>query len=163
MRAPAPGQRLADTGIGSSADKFRAVVNAYGVLSDPQTRRDYDATLARSRSRNVNVPEPLIPPKPNAEKIHAHAPLRCDIDPRRSRNQKSGHPQNGQYGIRPSPARLLQASYTFIKRKLNPILSETGRRSRHFSGNRFRWPNAGQNQECRLRKEGVTFTPLVRS
>ena len=62
-----------DTGMGSSAEKFRAVVEAYGVLIDPQTRREYDAALARSWQRNTNVvAEPLVPPQPNAESIYMH-------------------------------------------------------------------------------------------
>jgi DnaJ-class molecular chaperone len=60
-----------DAGVGSSAEKFHAVVEAYEVLIDPQMRRDYDAALARSRSRNVNAAaEPLIPPGRQAESIY---------------------------------------------------------------------------------------------
>ena len=66
-----------DAGSGSSAEKFRAVVEAHDVLSDPQRRRRYDAALARSRSRNVvpsqtgsvYVAEPLIPTASRPESL----------------------------------------------------------------------------------------------
>jgi curved DNA-binding protein CbpA len=53
-----------DAGIGSSAQKFRDVTEAYGVLSDPQRRRDHDIDLARSRAHSRVRPEPLIPETP---------------------------------------------------------------------------------------------------
>jgi DnaJ domain len=37
-----------DAGSGSSAQRFRDVAEAYGVLSDPQRRREHDLDLARS-------------------------------------------------------------------------------------------------------------------
>jgi len=53
-----------DTGSGSSAQKFRDVAEAYGVLGDPQRRREHDIDLARSRARLPVRPEPLIPETP---------------------------------------------------------------------------------------------------
>lgn len=53
-----------DAGIGSSAQKFREVTEAYDVLSDPQRRQDHDANLARSRAHSRVRPEPLIPETP---------------------------------------------------------------------------------------------------
>ena len=41
-----------DAGIGSSAQKFREVTEAYDVLSDPQRRHDHDIDLARSRAHS---------------------------------------------------------------------------------------------------------------
>ena len=57
-----------DAGRGSSAQKFRDVAEAYGVLSDPQRRREHDIDLARSRA--YLQPEPLIPDCPT------HIPVR---------------------------------------------------------------------------------------
>jgi len=53
-----------DAGIGSSAQKFRDVAEAYGVLGDPQRRREHDIDLARSRAHAQVQPEPLIPDRP---------------------------------------------------------------------------------------------------
>ena len=53
-----------DAGIGSSAQKFREVTEAYDVLSDPQRRQDHDVDLARSRAPFRVQPEPLIPQTP---------------------------------------------------------------------------------------------------
>ncbi len=53
-----------DAGIGSSAQKFRDVTEAYNVLSDPQRRREHDSDLARSRAHTHVRPEPLIPDRP---------------------------------------------------------------------------------------------------
>ena len=53
-----------DAGIGSSAQKFRDVTEAYDVLIDPQRRRDHDIDLARSRAQSRVQPEPLIPERP---------------------------------------------------------------------------------------------------
>jgi curved DNA-binding protein CbpA len=53
-----------DAGIGSSAQKFREVTEAYDVLSDPRRRQDHDDDLARSRTHSRVPPEPLIPPTP---------------------------------------------------------------------------------------------------
>ncbi len=53
-----------DTGIGSSAQKFRDVTEAYDVLIDPQRRREHDIHLARSRAQLGVQPEPLIPETP---------------------------------------------------------------------------------------------------
>jgi curved DNA-binding protein CbpA len=53
-----------DAGIGSSAQKFRDVTEAYGVLSDPQRRREHDIELARSRTHMRVQPEPLLPGRP---------------------------------------------------------------------------------------------------
>ena len=50
-----------DAGVGSSAQKFREVTEAYEALSDPQRRQDHDLDLARSRVRLRVQPEPLIP------------------------------------------------------------------------------------------------------
>src|SRR3954470_20341304 len=61
-----------DAGAGSSAQRFREVVEAYQTLADPVRRRRYDETLptvrvhvhvrhgARSPARRSS-PEPLIP------------------------------------------------------------------------------------------------------
>jgi curved DNA-binding protein CbpA len=54
-----------DAGVGSSAEKFREVAEAYDVLSDPQRRRDHDIDLARSRAHSHVRPEPLIPETPS--------------------------------------------------------------------------------------------------
>lgn len=53
-----------DAGIGSSAQKFREVTEAYNVLSDPQQRQVHDVDLARSRARSRVQPEPLISATP---------------------------------------------------------------------------------------------------
>ena len=53
-----------DAGIGSSAQKFREVTEAYDVLRDPQRRHDHDIDWARSRSHSRVPPEPLIPETP---------------------------------------------------------------------------------------------------
>lgn len=53
-----------DAGIGSSAQKFRDVTEAYDVLIDPQRRREHDIDLARSRAHPNVQPEPLIPDRP---------------------------------------------------------------------------------------------------
>jgi len=53
-----------DAGIGSSAQKFREVTEAYDVLSDPQRRQHHDDDLARSRTHSRVPPEPLIPETP---------------------------------------------------------------------------------------------------
>jgi curved DNA-binding protein CbpA len=53
-----------DAGIGSSAQKFREVTEAYDVLSDPQRRHEHDLDLARSRAHAHVRPEPLIPETP---------------------------------------------------------------------------------------------------
>lgn len=50
-----------DAGIGSSAQKFGDVTEAYDVLIDPQRRREHDIDLARSRAQPHVQPEPLIP------------------------------------------------------------------------------------------------------
>lgn len=53
-----------DVGIGSSAQKFRDVTEAYDVLIDPQRRREHDIDLARRRAHSQVQPEPLIPDRP---------------------------------------------------------------------------------------------------
>jgi curved DNA-binding protein CbpA len=53
-----------DAGIGSSAQKFREVTEAYDVLSDPERRQDHDVDLARSRASFRVRPELLIPETP---------------------------------------------------------------------------------------------------
>jgi len=53
-----------DAGIGSSAQKFREVTEAYDVLSNPQRRHDHDIDLAQSRAHSHVPPEPLIPETP---------------------------------------------------------------------------------------------------
>jgi curved DNA-binding protein CbpA len=56
-----------DAGEGSSAGKFREIVEAYETLGDPARRRAYDSTLARERSTRTNPTydvfvEPLAQP-----------------------------------------------------------------------------------------------------
>ena len=48
-----------DAGSGSSAQKFREVVEAYETLSDPVRRRQYDASLRPVRSPADRI-EPLL-------------------------------------------------------------------------------------------------------
>lgn len=62
-----------DAGIGSSAQKFRDVTEAYDVLIDPQRRRDHDVDLARSRAHPNVQPEPLIPEIPTHVSFHSSA------------------------------------------------------------------------------------------
>ena len=66
-----------DAGTGSSAEKFRDVVQAYETLIDPGARERYDRTLAARepqpktwrRPIRFGEPEPLIP----------HTPLRHGV------------------------------------------------------------------------------------
>jgi DnaJ-class molecular chaperone len=62
-----------DAGIGSSAQKFRDVTDAYDVLIDPQRRREHDIDLARSRAHPNVQPEPLIPETSNQIRFRASA------------------------------------------------------------------------------------------
>ena len=68
-----------DAGVGSSAEKFREVAEAYDVLSDPQRRRDHDIDLARSRAHSHVRPEPLIPETP--EPLIPETPSRVVLRP----------------------------------------------------------------------------------
>jgi curved DNA-binding protein CbpA len=71
---------------GGTSDDFRALQEAYDILSDPARRRDYDAqrrprTRRRTppasprRSRTGDFVEPLIPPQP-PEPLRARRPER---------------------------------------------------------------------------------------
>src|SRR5690348_9298341 len=62
-----------DAGSGSSTQKFRDVTEAYGVLIDPQRRREHDIDLARSRAHTNVRPEPLIPEKPTQVQFRHYA------------------------------------------------------------------------------------------
>ena len=60
-----------DAGTGSSAEKFRQIVDAYETLSDTARRRVHDQALTGSRLHPispqrivVSAPEPLIPTTP---------------------------------------------------------------------------------------------------
>src|SRR6201984_3701537 len=75
-----------DAGIGSSAQKFREVTEAYDVLSDPQRRQDHDVDLARSRAHFRVQPEPLIPQTPTHVvfgPFHVHPEPLIPVTPRR--------------------------------------------------------------------------------
>lgn len=50
-----------DQGIGSSAEKFRQVREAYETLIDPGSRRSYDVSLERPIQRPVRT-EPIVRP-----------------------------------------------------------------------------------------------------
>jgi curved DNA-binding protein CbpA len=58
-----------DAGTGSSARRFRQIVEAYETLSDPERRRRYDASLRPSTVRRIveplasDAPEPLFSPQ----------------------------------------------------------------------------------------------------
>ena len=62
-----------DAGIGSSAQKFREVTEAYNILSNPQRRQDHDVDLARRRAHLRVQPEPLIPETPTHVEFRASA------------------------------------------------------------------------------------------
>ena len=49
-----------DAGEGSSAEKFRQLVEAYTTLNDPLRRRLYDRTLYGTRPSGRAVVEPLV-------------------------------------------------------------------------------------------------------
>ena len=61
-----------DAGAGSSAQRFREIVEAYETLSDPDRRRHYDATL-RPTIKPARI-EPLIRDWP--ESIVSRRPVR---------------------------------------------------------------------------------------
>ena len=74
-----------DVGEGSSAQKFRDIVEAYETLTDPARRRVYDATLdaaartARAWPEPIGRPsvlEPLIPERPDPRTTTTNAPGR---------------------------------------------------------------------------------------
>jgi curved DNA-binding protein CbpA len=50
-----------DAGEGSSADRFREILNAYETLNDPTRRLCYDRTLQNTRASRVQSVEPLRP------------------------------------------------------------------------------------------------------
>jgi curved DNA-binding protein len=49
-----------DAGETSSAEKFRQVVEAYGILRDPAQRRHYDRSVRPGHQR-VSQVEPMVP------------------------------------------------------------------------------------------------------
>ena len=92
-----------DAGIGSSAQKFREVTEAYDVLSDPQRRQDHDVDLARSRAHFHVQPEPLIPQTPTHDAFRPfHVPPEplTPVTPRRV--------LSSVYGIDQEIARMFQ-------------------------------------------------------
>jgi len=92
-----------DAGIGSSAQKFREVTEAYDVLSDPQRRQDHDVDLARSRAHFRVQPEPLIPHTPTHDAFRPfHVPPEplTPVTPRRV--------LSSVYGIDQEIARMFQ-------------------------------------------------------
>jgi curved DNA-binding protein CbpA len=69
-----------DAGAGSSAQKFREIVEAYATLGDPVLRDRYDRTLAPVRLRPdrtptmfraSSTPEPLIPERSRVEPLRS--------------------------------------------------------------------------------------------
>jgi curved DNA-binding protein CbpA len=50
-----------DAGPGSSADKFREILEAYEVLRDPMRRSAYDASLRSMPRKARQIVEPLRP------------------------------------------------------------------------------------------------------
>jgi curved DNA-binding protein CbpA len=54
-----------DAGLAASSDAFRAVVEAYDTLSDPDRRRLYDRGLQRSRVRSPQRPGVVVEPLGN--------------------------------------------------------------------------------------------------
>jgi curved DNA-binding protein CbpA len=55
-----------DAGEGSSAEKFRTLVEAYETLSDPERRRQYDLSRRQAPVRHIVPVEPLVRPHPVA-------------------------------------------------------------------------------------------------
>ena len=92
-----------DAGIGSSAQKFREVTEAYDVLSDPQRRHDHDVDLARSRVHSRVQPEPLIPQTP----MHVvFRPLQVPPEPLIPKTPRRVRPS--AFGIDQEIARMFQ-------------------------------------------------------
>ena len=53
-----------DTGAGSSEEKFRAIQDAYEVVSDPEKRRSYDRARQRAAARyGPVIPETRLNPR----------------------------------------------------------------------------------------------------
>jgi len=92
-----------DAGIGSSAQKFREVTEAYDVLSDPQRRQDHDVDLARSRAHFRVQPEPLIPQTPTHVVFR---PFHAQPEPLIPETQK--HMRPSAFGIDQEIARMFQ-------------------------------------------------------
>jgi curved DNA-binding protein CbpA len=72
-------QHHPDAGVGSSAQRFREIVEAYETLSDPERRRLYDASL-RPHATPVTI-EPLIPtdPEPLVVRVPSRVSRHVDL------------------------------------------------------------------------------------
>jgi curved DNA-binding protein CbpA len=73
-----------DTGAGSSAERFRAVQDAYDLLSDTRKRREYDRSLAEpAYSRPVHYASCYSSPSPHIDlrNIGKRQPVGHETDP----------------------------------------------------------------------------------